>query len=132
MTDPQTGQEKPPTPEKKVAVDKTDPDEDIPHPTFELYRHTLLRGANLGGFLSLVLGPPVLFFRGVRRPSEMLSRLGGVCAKGVVSCSRCTCSMRVMSDANIHVGRCMWCYVCKLCTPLNCSETGLPLFVAAP
>ena len=63
MTDPQTGQEKPPTPEK-VAVE-TDADEDIPHPTFEVYRNTLLRGANLGGVLSLVLGPPVLFVCGV-------------------------------------------------------------------
>ena len=71
---------------------ETDADEDIPHPTFEVYRHTLLRGANLGGFLSLVLGPPVLFFRGVRRPSEMLTRLAGVCVKGVVSC-RVLCGM---------------------------------------
>ena len=84
MTDPQTGQEKPPTLEKKVAVE-ADTDEDIPHPTFEVYRHTLMRGANLGAFLSLVMGPPVLFMRGVRQPSEMLPRLAGVCVKGVVS-----------------------------------------------
>ena len=84
MTDPQTGQEKPPTPEKKVAVE-ADADEDIPHPTFEVYRHTLMRGANLGAFLSLVVGPPVLFMRGVRQPSEILPRLAGVCVKGVVS-----------------------------------------------
>ncbi len=101
MTDPQTGQEKPPVPEKKAVVE-ADADEDIPHPTFEVYRHTLLRGANLGGVLSLVLGPPVLFVRGVRKPSEMLARLAGVCVKGVVSCSRhiCTC--------NIHAWPCKW------------------------
>jgi hypothetical protein len=76
-------------PEKKAVVEaEADADEDIPHPTFEVYRHTLLRGANLGGVLSLVLGPPVLFVRGVRKPSEMLARLAGVCVKGVVSCSR--------------------------------------------
>ena len=84
MTDPQTGQEKPLTPEKKVAME-ADADEDIPHPTFEVYRHTLMRGANLGAVLSLALGPPVLFLRGVRQPSEMFHRLAGVCVKGVVS-----------------------------------------------
>ena len=84
MTDPQTGQVNPPTPEKKVAVE-ADADEDIPHPTYEVYRHTLLRGANMGAFLSLALGPPILFIRGVRQPSEMLRRLAGVCTKGVVS-----------------------------------------------
>ena len=110
MTDPQTGQEKPPTPEKKVAVE-ADADEDIPHPTFGVYRHTLLRGANLGGVLSLVLGPPVLFMRGVRKPSEMLTRLAGVCVKGVVSCSKCTCTY------NMHVWYPMqqaWCTVTKI------------------
>ena len=86
MTDPQTGQEKPLTPETKVVVEAdADADEDIAHPTYEVYRHTLLRGANLGAFLSLAVGPPVLFIRGVRQPSEILRRLAGVCVKGVVS-----------------------------------------------
>lgn len=86
MTDPQTGQEKPPAPEKNVKVKiEADADEDIPHPTFEVYRHTLLRGANLGAFLTVTLGPPILFIRGVRQPSELVRRLAGVCVKGVVS-----------------------------------------------
>lgn len=84
MTDPQTGQEKPLPPESKLVVEE-DADDDIPHPTYEVYRHTVLRGANMGAFLSLALGPPVLFFRGVRHPTEMLHRLAGVCVKGVVS-----------------------------------------------
>ena len=90
MTDPQTGQgSASSSEEKKPAAVGPDADEDIPHPTLELYRHTLLRGANMGAFLTLAIGPPVLFFRGVRQPSEMLRRLGGVCVKGVVSHSGC-------------------------------------------
>lgn len=86
MTDPQTGQQEPISSEKKDSVQiEADADEDIPHPTYEVYRHTLLRGANMGAFLTLAVGPPVLFFRGVRQPSEMFRRLAGVCVKGVVS-----------------------------------------------
>ena len=85
MTDPQTGKENVPSSEEKTAKVEADADEEIAHPTLEVYRHTLLRGANMGAFLTLALGPPVLFFRGVRKPSEMLRRLGGACVKGVVS-----------------------------------------------
>ena len=88
MADPQTGQPKPEpqVPEKvTVTVETTDVEENIPHPTMELYRHTMLRGANMGSFLSLIIGPPVLLFRGVRKPAEMLHRLGNICLKGTVS-----------------------------------------------
>ena len=86
MTDPHNGQEKPLASENKVIVQaEPDADENIPHPTLEVYRHTLMRGANMGAVLSLVFGPPVLFVRGVRQPSEMFRRLAGVCVKGVVS-----------------------------------------------
>lgn len=61
-----------------------DIDEDIPYPTVELYSHTILRGANLGSVLSLVLAPPYLLFRGVRSPGEMLRRTGSITAKGTV------------------------------------------------
>ena len=83
MSDPQ---DEPSVSLKKSAVrNDADADEEILHPTFEVYRHTLMRGANMGAFLTLVLGPPVLFVRGVRQPSELLRRLAGACAKGVVS-----------------------------------------------
>ena len=88
MTDPHTGKdsEKPLASQNKVVVQaEDDADENIPHPKLEVYRHTLLRGANMGAVLSLVFGPPVLFVRGVRQPSEMFRRLAGVCVKGVVS-----------------------------------------------
>ena len=86
MSDPQTGQAKPSFSDKKSNVrDDTDADEEILHPTLELYRHTLLRGANMGAIVTLALGPPVLFVRGVRQPSEMLRRLSGLCVKGLVS-----------------------------------------------
>ena len=86
MADPQTGQNEPLASGKQVmAQSEADADEDIPHPTFEVYRHTLLRGANMGAFLTIALGPPVLFIRGVRQPSEMFRRLARVCVKGVVS-----------------------------------------------
>jgi len=62
-----------------------DPDEIIPHPTLELYRHTVLRGANMGTFLALIVSPPVLLLRGVRRPADLLRRVAGICAKGAVS-----------------------------------------------
>lgn len=89
-TDPQTGQSEASAPSKteegtKLAVRGSDgdPDEDIPHPYLELYRHTLLRGANMGSVLALLLGPPVLLYRGVRQPAEFLRRLGSICTKGV-------------------------------------------------
>ncbi len=60
-------------------------EEAIPHAGMEVYRHTLLRGANAGSFLALVLGIPVLLYRGVRKPAEMMRRLSGASPKGVVS-----------------------------------------------
>ena len=62
-----------------------DMDEDIPHPYMELYRHTILRGANLGSVLSLMLAPPYLIYKGVwRQPMEFLKRTGSITAKGMV------------------------------------------------
>ena len=83
--DPETGQQET---EKTVVLHvKTDADEDenIPHPTLELYRHTLLRGANVGSLLTLLVGPPVLLLRGVRQPAELIRRLSRACVKAVVS-----------------------------------------------
>ena len=62
-----------------------DDDEKIVHPALELYRHTALRGANLGAVVSLVLAPPYLLFKGVRSPMELLRRTGSITAKGTVS-----------------------------------------------
>ena len=62
-----------------------DDEEKIGHPTLELYRHTMLRGANLGAVLSLALAPPYLLIRGVRCPMELLRRTGSITAKGTVS-----------------------------------------------
>lgn len=59
-------------------------EEKIPHATAEVYRHTLLRGANVGSLFALVFGVPVLFFRGVRQPAEMMRRLAAATTKGVV------------------------------------------------
>ena len=73
-----------PSPQKIPVADDVDPDENIPHATLELYRHTALRGANLGAVLALVFGPPVLLYRGVRKPYEMMKRLGSASLKGVV------------------------------------------------
>lgn len=56
----------------------------IAHPTFELWRHCLLRGANLGSFLCIVFGTPVLFYKGVRQPALLLQRLAGISTYGVV------------------------------------------------
>ncbi len=74
----------PPPPLETPSGQDADADENIPYPTLELYRHTILRGANMGSFLALVIGPPVLFIRGVRSPAEMLRRMASICAKGMV------------------------------------------------
>ena len=66
------------------ALTESDMDE-IPHPTMELYRHTILRGANLGSVVSLIIGPPYLYYKGVRSPGEFIRRLGSFTAKGMVS-----------------------------------------------
>ena len=74
-------EEKPPR--KLVSVEDTE--EDIAHPSLELYRHTMLRGANAGSFLAMVFAPPVLYARGVRDPREILYRTARVSVYGVVS-----------------------------------------------
>ena len=66
------------------ASTEKDVNEDIPHATLELYRHTILRGANLGSVLSLVVAPPYLLYKGVRSPMELLRRLGVITARGMV------------------------------------------------
>ena len=62
-----------------------DDDEKIAHPTLELYRHTALRGANVGSLVSLALAPPYLLFKSIRSPMELLRRTGSITAKGTVS-----------------------------------------------
>ena len=66
-------------------------DERISYPTLELYRHTILRGANLGSVVSLIGGPIYLLIRGVRSPKELLRRTGSITAKGTVCCWFCGC-----------------------------------------
>lgn len=68
-----------------TAIKSTDPNENIPHPTYELYRHTLLRGANAGSLIALMFTPPVLLFRGTRDPRAILYRTGRASIYGVVS-----------------------------------------------
>lgn len=62
-------------------------DENIPYPTLELYRHTIMRGANLGSVLSLIIAPPYLLLKGVRCPREFMKRTGSITAKGMVKTS---------------------------------------------
>ena len=64
-----------------------DDEEKIAYPTLELWRHTLLRGANMGSVCSIVLGVPVLLIRGVRQPVTLLRRLANISPYGVVSMS---------------------------------------------
>lgn len=81
--DPNTGQEEKAV---KLHVKKiVDENENIPHPTLELYRHTILRGASVGSLLTLLVGTPVLLSRGVKQPTELLRRISSACVKGVVS-----------------------------------------------
>lgn len=69
--------------EKAAAA--PDQNEHIPHPYMELYRHTALRGANLGSLGALVLGTPYLAYKGLwRNPGEFLRRTGSITAKGMV------------------------------------------------
>ena len=70
---------------KKPKFTPDDVDEDIPHPYYELYRHTLLRGANAGSVLPLVFAPPILYLRGIRKPGEILYRTARASLYGVVS-----------------------------------------------
>lgn len=71
MTDPKVEAKQeplpPPPPETKQepAISSTaQDDENIPHPYLELYRHTSLRGANLGSVLSLLIAPPLPVVQG--------------------------------------------------------------------
>ena len=70
-------------PKPKFTPDTVD--EDIPHPYMELYRHTLLRGANTGSLLAILLAPPIMYFRGTRKPRELMYGTGKAAAYGTVS-----------------------------------------------
>ena len=59
-------------------------DEVISYPKAELWRHCLLRGANLGSFVSIIFGTPVLLYKGVRQPIALLQRLSRISTYGVV------------------------------------------------
>ena len=85
-TDPPPPQPQPPQTQAQQA-DK-DKDEDIPHYTAELYRHTLLRGANAGSLLVLVLGTPYMLYTGTRCPAALFQRLGRATLQGTVSSTR--------------------------------------------
>ena len=88
MATPEESKPSPAPPEQiqvKQPTETADDDEKIPHYTFEMYRHTLLRGANVASIAVLLFGPVVLLFRGVRQPTEMLRRLGAASPKAVVS-----------------------------------------------
>lgn len=65
-------------------TDAVDDDVVIAHPTMELWRHCLMRGANLGSFLCIVFGTPVLFYKGARQPAPLLQRLAGISTYGAV------------------------------------------------
>ena len=67
------------------AVDETSDEITISYPKVELWHHCLLRGANLGSFLSIVCGTPVLLYKGVRQPVALLQRLAGISTYGVVN-----------------------------------------------
>ena len=73
----------PPPKEPKFKIEDTD--EEIPHYTFELYRHTMLRGANMGSLIAILATPPVQYFRGVRQPRELMYSTAKVSLYGVVS-----------------------------------------------
>ena len=69
-----------------APAEPEDDQENIPHPSLELWRHTMLRGANAGSFLAIIFGTPVLLFKGARKPAELLRRLARASTYGVVSC----------------------------------------------
>lgn len=86
-------EEKQPQPEqdpkvKKPKFTEADVDETIPHPYFELYRHTLLRGANSGSLIALLFAPPILYLRGTRSPREIMYYTGRASLYGVVSINK--------------------------------------------
>jgi hypothetical protein len=70
--------------EKKTKFTPETVDDEIPHPYFELYRHTFLRGANSGSFLALILAPPILYIRGKRTPRELAYHTAKASVYGMV------------------------------------------------
>ncbi len=80
-----SGETKPKKEPKKPKFTPSDVDEEIAHPYLELYRHTLMRGANTGALLPLVFAPPIVYLRGVRNPREILYKTARASMYGVVS-----------------------------------------------
>lgn len=72
------------TKKEKVLATPDTTDESIPHPYFELYRHTMLRGANTGSLLTLIFAPPILYFRGKRQPRELVYHTAKASVYGMV------------------------------------------------
>ena len=70
---------------KKPKFTPDDVEDSIEHPYFELYRHTILRGANAGSLLPILFAPPILFLRGARQPREILYNTARASMYGVVS-----------------------------------------------
>ena len=60
-------------------------EEEIAHPTLELYRHTLLRGANTGSLLAVLFAPPILYLRGTKKPRELVYHTAKASLYGIVS-----------------------------------------------
>lgn len=72
------------TKKEKVITTPDTTDDSIPHPYFELYRHTMLRGANSGSLLTILFAPPILYFRGRREPREILYRTARASVYGML------------------------------------------------
>ena len=119
-----TPEESKPSPPEQTQVQQptktalADDDEKIPHYTFELYRHTILRGANVASLAVLMFGPVVLLFRGVRRPTEMVRRLAAASPKAVVS--------RVCTQTTLPSSHCTWHTHTNPPTHANSSRTFYP------
>ena len=77
------------TKKEKVIATPDTTDDSIPHPYFELYRHTMLRGANSGSLLTILFAPPILYFRGRRQPREIVYRTAKASVYGMVSYRSC-------------------------------------------
>ena len=89
---------------KKPKFTPDDVDEEIPHPYLELYRHTILRGANVGSLLPLIFAPPILYLRGTRKPAEVLYKTARASMYGVVSqCLKCSLISSVAFTLTEHV-----------------------------
>ena len=116
-----------------TSVDDKD-EEVIAHPAVELWHHCLLRGANLGSFLSIVCGTPFLLYKGVRQPVPLLRRLAGISTYGVVlnmymivhlgilvlnkhlNCNACMCTCECYTNAFLGLGTC-YTYQCRVNDP---------------